>query len=681
MTPQTPPKAGTQTVQPRVPIGRPPKATGWRRIPRFFLDHLDRVSLSAKLVACTLVVLIVGTVGISASIRQLVSAYLLDKTDKQIAAQRDIVMTGSALLDKTDMTNGGLSTYFLQVRYAKDGKLTGVIDTRLYPVLEGNVVSIPQLPANSELTNDMLGQPFTTSAVVTSVARMNAESTTGSSDASGGADAGASSDGSSSAGASPQSGTPPDPSGTQGDGQAPTVVTTTPSGKTIAAAKAPWRVTAFQWIGNDGSVKGVVFIGLSLGDQRDIIDTLTRYCAFVGIAIVLLGGSLAALIIQRTLDPLKRIEKTAAKIAAGDLTQRVPWAPENTELGSLAVSLNTMLARIEKSFHEQEQTTAKMKRFVSDASHELRTPLAAIHGYAELYTMQRGMPGALERADESIAHIERSSQRMTVLVEDLLSLARLDEGRGIDMTQTVSLTGVVGDALDDLHALDPEREVTRGAVVYRPATDLEHPASVAIEDGDMTAVTLTGDASRLRQVVTNIVGNIHRYTPADSPARVGLGVMPASIAPEQLAMLPSTDESMRRFLDAVEVGRSMRTGTNYAVLRFEDHGPGVPEESRDQIFERFYTADPSRAREKGGTGLGLAIAQSVVKAHHGLICASPTEGGGLTFTIVLPLGPVNPASGQAPAGDDADDTVRVLVSKGATGKERKKTRRLPWFGR
>ena len=161
---------------------------------------------------------------------------------------------------------------------------------------------------------------------------------------------------------------------------------------------------------------------------------------------VLLGGSLSTLIIQHTMTPLKRIEKTAAKIAAGDLSQRIPSAPENTEVGSLAASLNSMLTRIESSFHEQEETTDKMKRFVSDASHELRTPLAAIHGYAELYKMQRDMPGALERADESIEHIERSSQRMTVLVEDLLSLARLDEGRGIDMTGTVKLSSLVTDA-------------------------------------------------------------------------------------------------------------------------------------------------------------------------------------------------------------------------------------------
>ena len=153
------------------------------------------------------------------------------------------------------------------------------------------------------------------------------------------------------------------------------------------------------------------------------------------------------------------------------------------------MSLNTMLTRIEESFHAQEETTEKMKRFVSDASHELRTPLAAIHGYAELYKMQRDMPGALERADESIEHIEASSARMTVLVEDLLSLARLDEGRGIDITQQVKLTSVVNDAADDLHALDPDRGITCGQVVLQAGSDMEHPSRLAFQPGTMPDIT------------------------------------------------------------------------------------------------------------------------------------------------------------------------------------------------
>ena len=683
------------------PGGAKPAGKGpLHRFFRFFLDRLDRVSLSAKLVACTLVILIVGTIGISATIRQLVSGYLLEKTDTQIMSQKDIVF--QYVQQNPSQKNSGLNSYFVEVRYAKNGKLTGVTKTPSYPVLEGNVVSVPQLPSNGQLNDSMLGKPFTTSAKVVTIQSMTPDTgadpnatdgasgasgasgdgstTPQGSDASAGTDAGSGSNGTSDGNAPDQQAQSDGAAGSSGSsGSSQSTASSSPSKRTLQAAGSPWRVAAFQWEDPaSGEYLGVVFIGLSLADQIDIINTLTRYCVTVGIAIVLLGGSLSALIIQSTLNPLKRIEKTAAKIAAGDLSQRVPSAPENTEVGSLSASLNMMLGRIERSFHEQEQTTAKMKRFVSDASHELRTPLAAIHGYAELYTMQRDMPGALERADESIAHIERSSQRMTVLVEDLLSLARLDEGRGIDMTQTVSLTTLVTDAVDDLHALDPNREVTRGTVVFEPSADMTHPSGFGIEGDRMAPVEITGDGSRLRQVVTNIVGNIHRYTPDDSPARVGIGVVTASITPEQLSRMPSNDDSMRRFLEATEVGHSMHTGTNYAVLRFEDHGPGVPAESRAQIFERFYTADPSRAREKGGTGLGLAIAQSVVKAHHGLICATETPGGGLTFTIMLPLGPAT--SDLAPVAGSAGAEAGAASKQGR--KERKdKSGRGSWFSR
>ena len=359
--------------------------------------------------------------------------------------------------------------------------------------------------------------------------------------------------------------------------------------------------------------------------------------------------------VRSIVRPLGEIAATATKIAKGDLQVRLPDNRYNDEVGRLCKTINQMA-------EDLAETDRLKNEFISSVSHELRTPLAAIHGYAELYKMQRDMPGALERADESIEHIERSSQRMTVLVEDLLSLARLDEGRGIDMTGTVKLSSLVTDAVDDLHALDPDRAVRRMQISLEPARDLNHPAEFSLAEGDWPEVVLPGDASRLRQVVTNIVGNIHRYTPADSPAEAALGVMPAAIDPRQLARMPASDASMRRFIDAAEVGASMQTGYRYAVLRFVDHGPGVPPESRSKIFERFYTADPSRAREKGGTGLGMAIAQSVVKAHHGFICATGTDGGGLTFTVVLPI-----------------EQIAAPEPKQSTGKTKDAKQKTSWF--
>lgn len=576
---QTPHDAGNGSR----PQGRVKR--GFRTI---LFGWLDSVPLSTKLVSCMLILLLIGAASISLCIRQFVGSYLLDKTDTQLAQQAELVYNNIGYLRSKDNNQAvaGPNDYFLQIRDANDR----IIVTPLVPVLQDGIVSVPSLPSNGSMGDVQLGQPFTTQAQVT-----------------------------------------------RGKGAV--------SSQAVETANAPWRVLALQWVEKvDDSTKkvgGVVYIGLSLSDQIDTVNTLTRYCIMVGIAIVLLGAVIATLMIQRTLLPLKRIEKTAAKIAGGDLSQRVPSAPENTEVGSLAVSLNTMLSRIEHSFREQEETTSKMKRFVSDASHELRTPLAAVHGYAELYTMQRDLPGALERADASISHIEASSTRMTVLVEDLLSLARLDEGRGIDISQKVPLTSLVHDAADDLHALDPERGIRQGSVRVIPSQGTV-PVHLDFAPGAMPDVVLDGDGSRLRQVVTNIVGNIHRYTSPDSAVEIALGVLTASISPESLTRMPSNAGSLGRFLQAVEVGQSMRIGMNYAVMRFIDHGPGVPEDSQSQIFERFYTADPSRARLKGGTGLGMAIARSVVKAHHGFTCASTTPGGGLTLTVILPIAPVEP---------------------------------------
>lgn len=580
------PSADPQNTQKNGGQPRPQRVPWHRRIGR----KVQAIPLSTKLVTCIIVLLTIGTIGISFSIRTLVGNYLLQKTDTQLVNQAQMIFNSMDSLDSTTSEDGRslVNTYYVEVRDS-EYKRTGAGSV---PMLREGVVSEPSLPSDGSIDGVTLGEPFTTQAVVH--------------------------------------------------------VTTSrvPDHAIMQAAQSPWRVVALPWSEKTktGQVKdsGVVFIGLSLSDQIDTSNTLTRFCAMVGIAVVLIGAILGTIVVQSTLAPLKRIEKTAAKIAAGDLSQRVPDLPENTEVGSLSMSLNTMLTRIEESFHAQEETTEKMKRFVSDASHELRTPLAAIHGYAELYKMQRDMPGALERADESIEHIEASSARMTVLVEDLLSLARLDEGRGIDITQQVKLTSVVNDAADDLYALDPDRGITCGQVVLQAGSDMEHPSRLAFQPGTMPDITLTGDASRLRQVVTNIVGNIHRYTPADSPVEVSMGVLPASISPESLSRMPSNEQSLHHFIEAIEVGQSMQVGMNYAIVRFSDHGPGVPADARSKIFERFYTADPSRARQKGGTGLGMAIAQSVVKAHHGFICASGSDGTGLTLTVVLPMAPVEP---------------------------------------
>lgn len=594
-----------------------PRKTCWLR------RRINAIPLSTRLVACTLAILTVAAFCISLSIQQLVGNYLLEKTDVQLASQAQFVYDNvdSLRMKNSNQSSVGPNNYFMQVRDTHNK----IISTPLIPI-KGSVVSVPKLPADGfDSKKIVTHKPYTAPAIV--------KGNTNKVDA-----------------------------------------------ITKKAATAPWRVLVLTWgqknsYNSELSVSGYVYIALSLSDQIDTVSTLTRYCIMVSIAVILFGAVFSAIIIQSALRPLKRIEKTASKIASGDLSKRVPSAPENTEVGSLAASLNSMLARIERGFNEQEDMTEKMKRFVSDASHELRTPLAAIHGYAELYTMWRNMPGEQERADDSIAHIKASSERMTELVEDLLSLARFDEGRGINISQQVSLSPILSDAANDLHALDPARSVQQGYLTISDewklmsCTNCDFERKLQFHVGTLPTVTLLGDGARLRQVMTNIIGNIHRYTPVDSPVEIAVGVMKASITPNELSKLPSVKESLKEFLEAAEVSQSTDTGHKYAVIRVVDHGPGVPEESLSRIFERFYIADPSRAREKGGTGLGMAIAQSVVKAHHGFICAtisSPLEAStnsktnlddtmdgseqidvkahGLTLTVVLPVNEIDEPS-------------------------------------
>lgn len=553
-------------------------------------SNLSGIPLSIKLVVSIIVLLSIGTVGISLSIRQLVSNYMMQRTDNQLLQQAELVFKNVRTLSEKANASNPLSSYYVKAYDAQTGRSSVL----LRPMFKDGVVSEPELPEGADLDGHQYTVPFTTRAIV------NLDH-----------------------------------------------VSTTPDHATLTMAEYPWRVVALRWIDETSNgishPRGVIYIGLSLGNQIDMIDNLTKFCVMVGIAVVLLGGAISAITVQQTLNPLKRIEKTAAKIAAGDLSQRVPDAPEGTEVGSLAKSLNTMLAQIERSFRQQQATTEKMKRFVSDASHELRTPLAAIHGYAELYRMQRDAPGQLERADDSIAHIEASSARMTVLVEDLLSLARLDEGHGISVTQHIDFGAVIRDSVDDLHALDPERVITTG-VMGLDVSHADHP-TLSVTPNPLPSVMMVADATRLHQVVTNIVGNIHRYTPSDSPVEFSLGVLGVDMDAETLQRLPSTDVGLRRVVDAAAKFTVIRDGTMVAVARFTDHGPGVHEEGLSKIFERFYTSDPSRARLKGGTGLGMAIAQSVINAHHGLICATESDGGGLTFTIVVPLTQEGAAAG------------------------------------
>lgn len=351
-----------------------------------------------------------------------------------------------------------------------------------------------------------------------------------------------------------------------------------------------WRVIA----GVNQNRDAVYAVAVPLRQIQDTLRNVIAYAALIGLAV--LGASMAIgwFAVRRAFRPLTRIEDTAAAIAAGDLTQRVPERRTGDEVASLSRSLNAMLSQIEQSFAVREASEERMRQFIADASHELRTPLATVRGYAELYRQ-----GAVNRPEDvrgAFARIESEASRMGGLVEDLLVLARLDGERPLDLAD-VDLAVIAGDATQDARVLAPDRHIRLVGL-----------------GGRLGPVHVRGDEQRLRQVITNLVTNALGHTPARSPVEIAVG----------------------------------RHG-DLAAIEVRDHGPGIDPGRARRVFERFYRADPSRSRAHGGNGLGLAIVAAIVTAHHGKVGVAQTPGGGATFVVELPQAMHSPAQAEVDA--------------------------------
>lgn len=343
---------------------------------------------------------------------------------------------------------------------------------------------------------------------------------------------------------------------------------------TVSTDDGRYRVLAEQTY---GGLITVAAIPLS-----DVDETLNRLLVVEGLVIVgiliVLGGS-AWWVVGIGLRPLDRIGETAGAIAAGDLGRRVEPADERTEVGRLGLALNAMLGRLEQAFAQRHASEQRLRRFVADASHELRTPLASIRGYSELFRM--GASADPEETATAMRRIEQEAARMGVLVEDLLTLARLDEVRD-PVRESVDLAVLANDAADDARAMAPDREIT--------------------VTGQREVVTV-GDPHQLRQVLANLVRNALVHTPPDA---------------------------------AIEIG-ARADASGHAVLRVRDHGQGLPSGTDPaDLFERFWRAEGGRARGRGGAGLGLAIVAGIVEQHGGTVRAGNAEGGGAEFIVELP---------------------------------------------
>jgi two-component system OmpR family sensor kinase len=404
-----------------------------------------------------------------------------------------------------------------------------------------------------------------------------------------------------------------------------------------------WRVLTAekQYSSQFGLVSGTLIVGEDLGNLNRTVGQLISIDLIIG-AIVVAGLAIVGIaVVRRSLQPLTEIERTAGKIAAGDLTQRVAERDPATEVGSLGRSLNVMLGRIEAAFHAQVTSEAnarrsenRMRRFIADASHELRTPLTTIRGYAEYYR-QRGGPApdgsaklGKEDLDRIMTRVEDEATRMGGLVEDLLLLARIDQQRPLDRSP-VDVLALAADAVQDARMVAPDREIT-------------------LTVGRDTAFLVLGDEARLRQVIGNLTNNALSHTPDGSPVEVnvrtgqiGWGASgPVVIAGPDVPpdLVPPPPGAVSQAVPAV-------------VIEVIDHGPGLPPEQMQRVFERFYRADEARTRQTGGTGLGLAIVSALVTAHGGAVGVESQVGQGATFRVALPLAP----EAQGPGDEDCDE--------------------------
>jgi len=322
---------------------------------------------------------------------------------------------------------------------------------------------------------------------------------------------------------------------------------------------------------------GTIVAAVPLREVDQTLERLLLVEALVIAGVLLVIGCAAWIVVRVGLLPLDRMGHTAGRIAGGDLSHRVDSTDSRTEVGRLGIALNAMLDRLEEAFAEREASEERLRRFLADASHELRTPLVSIRGYAELYRM--GAASTPADVEKAMRRIEDEATRMGVLVEDLLTLARLDEIAALAHAE-LDLADLARDAAQDARATAPDRDV---------GLHVEPPTAVV------------GEAHQLRQVLANLLRNALVHTPPGTPIEIRVGA----------------------------AGDEVR-------LEVRDHGPGLPDADPDALFERFWRAEGGRERGRAGAGLGLAIVAAIVDAHDGTVSAGAAPGGGAAFVVRLP---------------------------------------------
>jgi two-component system OmpR family sensor kinase len=347
---------------------------------------------------------------------------------------------------------------------------------------------------------------------------------------------------------------------------------------------------SYRVVVRETSIGDGLLIGLPLSDVQATVLQLTAVIGGIGIIGVAAAAIAGAIVVRLTLRPLERVASTATRVSELPLDRgevalavRVPDADADpaTEVGRVGAAFNRMIEHVASALNAREASEKKVRTFVADASHELRTPLASIRGYAEL--TRRGGHALPEDVVHAIGRVESESVRMTALVEDLLLLARLDEGNAIEGTD-VDISRMLIDAVSDATVAGPDHE-----------WELDLPTE---------PVLVHGDRARLHQVVANLLANARTHTPAGTV-----------------------------------VTAALRSVAGSALIEVSDTGPGIEPDLMPAIFERFVRGDGSRSRASGSTGLGLAIATAVVEAHGGSIHVESAQGR-TVFRVILPIGQI-----------------------------------------
>jgi two-component system OmpR family sensor kinase len=530
-----------------------------------------RTSLRTKLITAVLVLVAIAVAAISLASTYMVRAYLIDQHDSELLAQVSAVNYSTHLPQGVDLGYASPTHSDIVVGVQQPGSQLSWEPGMTLPFMSTND-PLPRLPASSNWANGSKGVTLNMPA---------------------------------------QSG--PD----------------------------TWRVMAesvnFTNETTGTTTQATLVVAVDLGNINALTTRLILFDLAVGGAILVVLAAVGAAVVQANLRPLNDIELTASQIAKGHLNHRIPERDPRTEIGSLGHSLNAMLSQIETAFHAQEESEQaahrsedRMRRFIADASHELRTPLTTIRGFAEYYR-QRGGLRKLHNQDQlsgtSLAgstapdgstgegltpqdldrimqRLEAEASRMGLLVEDLLTLARLDQQRPLNIAP-VDLLTLAADAVQDARMVAPGR-----------------PIDLNVAPG--AAFLVDGDEARLRQVIGNLVNNALTHTPPGTPVRV-----------------------------KVSSGK-LDHGTPAVVLDVEDDGPGMPADQAQRVFERFYRADQARNRASGGTGLGLAIVSGLVEAHGGTVSVRTAPGAGADFQVRLPLSP--DARAAEPGDTDDEDS-------------------------